>query len=173
MDKLKRTFYGFYTDDWSFNHGSLSSHHYLLDTDYPHADISYTASSTATSTIRFMYPHYIADTYYLEGIQKGHITYTSTATSTCTSYVADIIKIHSDSTETTLATTGTITVADSITTSSYVKYPFWIYVSGQKITKNERLGLKVTTTCENNVYLSYDTDSTNQDIKIEFSFLGL
>lgn len=167
-----QTYYGIYPDDWSIDFGSLGSHHHLLVKEYIDTDCSSTVTTGLSSTVRFVYPHALQKTYYIEGVVQGHIKLTSSATSTATSYTVSVFKMHEDTTETDLGTTGEITVADSITTSNTFGYPFWIDITeAQEITENERFGLKIEATCESTVYLSHDNSSTYEDVKVTIPFI--
>jgi len=167
-----QTLYGIYTDDWTSNIPNYSNWHYHLVKDYIDNDCDRTDNSEASITRRFFYPHTFAETYNIEGIIEGHIKYTSTATSTCTDVRVSLIKVHEDTTETEIASTGTKTVNKSIVTNDLWGFWFTIDVtSAPKITKEEKLGLKIETTCASTIKLSHTNDSSTEDIKIKIPYM--
>jgi hypothetical protein len=178
------TFYGIYTDDWDFNWGSYDSHQYMLVKNYISEDASTTTSSTWDSEGRtFLYPHYIKKKYYLEGVVEGQITFTNdpiSTSGTLTNYKVDVIKESDTQTTTVLATTGIITVTDTIgdaDTKEYAVYPFWIDVltSGKQIGENERLGIvidwNVNIASSTSAYLSHENWQDGEDVKITLPLL--
>ena len=187
-NRYYETFYGIYTDDWNVNWGTLSSHRYLLVKDYLSDACSTTSDSTwgSTATV-FLYPHHIKKTYYIEGVIEGHITFhAKSAYSYVSDYRISIVKISNSAIETTLATTGVITINDNIAydatwhTGDDVVYPFWIDVFDypKLITENERLGVKIEWNADTpdrsstvTASLIHWNDSEFEDFKITIPFI--
>jgi len=172
------TFYGFYPNDWTFTFGDFSNTHYLLDKEYISDGCSTLESSRATLT-RFLYPHHIKKTYFLEGVIRGHITLAASGCSShVTSYKVSVGKIHEDTTDTPMATTNYVTVDKTLSyytvgngVNEEVVYPFWIdVINEQKITDKERIYVKVDFVAESTVTLYHSNDSTWEDLKIELPF---
>jgi hypothetical protein len=171
------TVYGIYTDDWNTDWGGLSDHKYHLVRDY----VSDAASCTSTSVwnsdgVKFIYPFRIKQKYFIEGVIDGQITFvTSVISSQLSDYVIQLIKLHEDTTETVLATTGTISVNDSLPSIAEVDteivYPFWIDVTDAKaMGENERIVVKVLWDTANSSTVTADISHWNwpstEDIKI-------
>jgi hypothetical protein len=172
------TFRGIYPDDWSINWGG-TNWHYLLVEDALDTAASVTTSTAWTSAgVRFLYPHNIKRTYYLEGVVEGHITFGAPAqVSHVSDYKVTVIKVHEDTTETELATTGVIAVNDTLAVNDEIVYPFWIdvFTSGKEITQNERIGIKIEWDVNNSstvtAVLLHDYTSSIEDIKISLPFI--
>ena len=197
--RMYETFYGIYKDDWEETFGSFSDHHYVLVKEYINEGCSCTETSTASTTHKFLYPSHIKKTYFIEGVIDGHVTFaSSTTTAYICSYRVTVCKVHEDTTETELFTTGWITVEDTLGwNAGYnipsviegeegdVVYPFEIDAwEKEKLDEFERLYLKVESTCSadsnfiscteascNNVILWHANDATWTDIKIKIPFL--
>ena len=85
--------------------------------------------------------------------------------------------MHEDNTASELATTGWVTVNDTLAWDSglsvgdEIVYPFWIDIwEEQKITDNERLYLQVEVNCDNNCVLMHANDATWKDVWIAIPF---
>ena len=167
------TFYGIDTDDWEINWGTLSSHHSILVKNFISEEASTTSNANWTSAGSvFIYPHNIKKTYFIEGVIEGQVAFISTSgISFVSDYRVSVIKISSSATETELATTGVISVNDSLdsTGDDLITYPFWIDVFSDppKITENERLGIKIEWDIDNSssvtAKLSHWNDSSYED----------
>ena len=186
------TFFGIHTDDWDVTFGNFSNHNKLLVKEYISDGCSTTTSSSATNTIKFIYPQHIAKTYFIEGVIHGHVTFAaSTATAYICQYRVTVCKIHEDTTDSELFTTGWITVGDTLTyNSTYnvgeeIVYPFWIDAwEYEKLDEKERIYLKVESTCSDasacttsdassctNVVLWHGNDATWEDVKVTIPFI--
>ncbi len=165
--------YGYYVDDWSWDHGKFASHHYVLDEEYVSEACSCTTSSTVT-LYKFLYPFKIKKTYAIEGMSKGEFTIaSSTASSAVTAYRVTICKMHSDETDTELKSTQWVTLNDVVAYDaaegiSYdVKYPFWIDIWEEVILEeNEQIYVKLELEATNFTVLHYN-DSTFNDFWID------
>lgn len=188
-DKMRfyRTFYGILVNDWQVNFGSFANHHELLVDDYISDGCSTATSSSATLTTKFLYPHHIEKTYFIEGVIEGHVTFgASTASAYFCRYRVTVCKMHEDTTDTELFSTGWISVNDYLTwdiaykVGQEVVCPFWIDAwEYAKLTEKERIYVKVQSTCSNSgsyascqsskcthVRLWHSNDSTWEDLKI-------
>jgi hypothetical protein len=186
------TFYGVHIDDWQETFATFSDHHKLLVKEYINEGCSTTTSSCATLTYKFLYPHHIKKTYFVEGVIEGHITFAcSSATAYICAYRATLCKVHENNNEEELFTSGWVTVDDTLYWDSgysigdEIVYPFWIDAWNKaKIDENERLYLKVESTCTDNtnfgncaasnctnIVLWHSNDSTWEDIKIVVPFI--
>ena len=182
-----QTFYGLRTEDWASDFGGLADHNTFLVKDYLSDAVSCPSKTPWTSSgTKFLYPHRIKKTYFIEGVVEGHITFSSVSNSVhgfLSSWVSDyrvtISKMHNDTTETELATTGVIAVNDSFATIGGVEtervYPFWIDVNEPKaLNENERILLKIEWDIDNSssitASLTHWNDSSTEDIKIILPF---
>ncbi len=171
-------FYGFYTYDWYESFGAFANHHFLLERDYISDGCSTSETSEASITHQFLYNRHIKKTYYIEGVIQGNICLVaSEATSTVTSYRVTVCKMHEDNTASELATTGWVTVSDtlawdaSLSVGDEVVYPFWIDVwEEKKITDKERLYLKVEVNCDQYCHLYHSNDATWKDVWVAIPF---
>ena len=156
----------------------FADEHHLLDKDYISEGCSTLDSSEASVTHKFIYPHHIKKTYWIEGVVKGHITLgASDCTSTVTAYRATVCKIHLDNTETELATSGWVTVNDTLawdaglSVGEEMVYPFWIDVwDEQMLDEEERIYFKIEVTCNNCTHLYHSNDSTWEDLWVSIPF---
>ena len=192
------TFYGVHINDWEETFGSFPNHHKLLVKEYISDGCSTTTSSTATQEYKFLYPQHIKKTYFVEGVINGHITFSaSSATAYLCAYRATLCKVHEDTTETELYTTGWVTVNDTLGWDAEYKipssiegeegemvYPFWIDAwEYEKLDEYERLYFKVESTCSinsdhlscgasscANLVLYHSNDATWEDIKVTIPF---
>ena len=187
------TFFGIHTDDWSIDFGSFSSHKKLLVKEYISDGCSCATSSSVTLTnLKFIYPQHIKKTYFIEGEITGHVTFiASTATAYLCAYRVTVCKMHEDTTDTELFTTGWVTVDKTLTwNSTYgvgdeIVLPFWIDAwEYEKLDEYERIYVKVESTCSDNVscltciqsactniVLAHDNNATWQDLKITIPFI--
>ena len=171
-------FYGFYTDDWSSSFGSFSNEHYLLHREYISDGVSITEAAEASNTLKFIYPDHIKKTYYLEGTVTGNIVLAASgATSTVSDYRVTICKVHSDTTETELVTTGWRTVNDTLAWDSGLgvgeEMVYWFSIdvwNEQKVTDNERLYVKVECNCNQYTYLMHSNDPQWKDLYVDIPF---
>ena len=180
------TFYGVHVNDWSVTFGSFSNHHkLLLDEHYLSDGCSCATSSEATHTHKFLFPHHIRKTYFIEGIAEGQITVAaSSATATMYAYRVSICKVHEDTTETELFTTGwrvvnlTLNWDSTYNIGEELVLPFWIDCTEKaKLSENERIYVKIetdTSTCTqsscSNMRLLHDNSAEWEDFKIDIPF---
>jgi len=186
------TFYGIRTDDWSSAFGSLTDHETHLVKDYL-SDACSCASKTpwSSSGTKFFYPHRIKQKYWIEGVVEGHLTFASAThavhsvvTSQVSDYRVSIWKMHTDTTEMELATTGVINISASYPTTGGVEFervfPFWIDVDEPKeLGENERIVVKVewdvgvsgADSSDVTADLSHWNWATTEDFKITIPFV--
>lgn len=184
------TFYGIHADNWAETFGSFINHHKLLVKDYLSLGANTTDASTASAVHKFLYPQHIKKTYFIEGVITGHITFeSSTVTAYLCAYRVTVCKVHEDTSENELFTTGwtvvnhtlgwdsTYSVPDD--TGSKV-FPFFIDAwQKEKLTEHERIYLKIESTCSDtsscvscdmtecsNVSLWHSNDATWEDVKV-------
>jgi len=181
------TFYGIHTNHWMVNYGSFSNHHKLLVKEYISDACITTATSIATTSYKFLYPQHIAKTYFIEGVIYGHVTFASSgATAYLCSYKVNVCKVHEDTTETILFSTGWVQVdATLVWNSDYSVgdehvYPFWIDAwDYAELNEKERIYIQVQSTCTSddnfrncagssctNIVVYHSNDATYEDIKI-------
>jgi len=181
------TFYGIHTDDWMVNFGSFANHHKLLIKEYINDGCYTTANSTASSGYKFLYPHHIAKTYFIEGVIEGQVTFgSSEATARICSYKVNVCKVHEDTTETILYSTGWVQVNATLAWDSTYGigeervFPFWIDAwNYSELSEKERIYIQVQSTCTDNdnfvncsassctnSVLWHSNDATWEDIKI-------
>jgi len=187
------TYFGIHTDDWSIDFGSFASHHKLLVKEYISDGCSCTTSSSATLTdLKFIYPQHIKKTYFIEGEITGHVTFiASTATAYLCSYRVTVCKMHEDTTDTELFTTGWVSVNKTLAWDSTYSVgdeavlPFWIDAwEYEELSEYERIYVKVESTCSDNsscltciqstctnIVLAHDNNATWQDLKITIPFI--
>jgi len=171
-------FYGFYTNDWWESFGAFSNEKNLLHREYISDGCSTLDSSEASNTHKFLYPDHIKKTYYIEGTITGNIVLAASGcTSTVTDFRVTVCKVHEDTTETELATTGWITVNDTLawdaglSIGDEVVYWFSIDVwEEQKITDNERLYLKIEVNCNSCTHLMHSNDPQWEDVWVDIPF---
>jgi len=169
------TFYGIHTNNWSVTFGSFSSHNKLLVKEYISEGCSTEEISEATlTTNKFIYPHHIKKTYFIEGVIEGHITVAaSSATSTVTSYRVTIGKVNVSGTEDELYSTGWVTVNTTLDWDSTYSigeemvYPFWIDAwTHSELGEYDRIYVQVEVNGDNTCEIWHSNDSTWEDIKI-------
>jgi len=149
-------FYGFYTYDWTESFGQFADHHFLLEREY----ISDGCSTSDSSEI------------------QGNICLAASgATSTVTAYRVSLYKMHEDNTSTELASTGWVTVNDtlgwdaSLSIGDEMVYHFYIDVWQQKqITDKERFYLQIEVNCDQHCHLWHSNDSTWKDVWVAIPF---
>lgn len=85
--------------------------------------------------------------------------------------------MNKDNTPTLLATTGAITVNDTLgwdavySVGEEMVYPFWIDVSQEKkLGEFDRIFLKIKVTCDSCAHLMHSNDATWEDVKIDIPF---
>jgi len=180
--RLVETFYGMSLNNLSVTFGSFSNHKYILNEEYENDGCDSVDASMITDgvTIDFIYPDHIKKIYFIEGTIKGHITLgSSECTATVGGYKVTIYKIHENTTETSLFTTGWIMVNDELDWNGEYGigeekvYPFridaWEY---QELTDKERIFVRVEfTNCTDGcLILWHSNDSTWEDFKISIPF---
>lgn len=172
-------YYGIYEYDWYANFGTFSNHHYLLVKNYISEGCSTLDSSEASLTHEFLYPHHIKKIYWIEGVAEGEICLAASGcTSTVTSYRVSICKMNLDNTPTELATTGWITVNDtlawdaglSIGEEMVYHYRIDTLQQEQKLEVNDRIYLKIEVKCNSCTHLMHSNDSSWTDIWIDVPF---
>lgn len=171
------TFYGIHTDNWTETFGSFSDHHKLLVKEYLSEGCSCEEASTVSLTIhKFLYPHHIKKTYFIEGVIEGQITcVASSCSTTIKEYRVTVCKVHEDGTETELFTTGWRATGTYLTwdaaysVGDEIVYPFWIPAwEKAKLSNKERIyvQVEVNTTGDSCCDLWYSNNSTWEDFKI-------
>jgi len=179
--RYHETFYGIEVDHWVEDYPSsstvFSSNHYVMTKNFISDGASTTSVSVASVTNKFLYPHHISKTYFIEGVISGQITLgASGATSTVTNYRVTLCKIDETDTETELFTTGWVTVNDTLDWDTSIGtgigqervYPFWIDAwEYEKLDEFERIYIKIQVTCDANCVLWHSNDATWEDLKIE------
>ena len=196
--RMYETFYGIYVDDWVEDFGSFANHHKLLVKEYINEGCSTASSSTASETHKFLYPHHIKKIYFIEGVIDGQVTFASSgATVFLCAYRVTVGKVHEDTTEDELFTTGWVTVNDTLgwdatyfipssiaSIVGEVVYPFWIDAwEKEKLDEHERIYVQVESVCsDNNSFVSclaasctsmvlwHSNDATWEDLKITIPF---
>lgn len=174
-NRTYRMFFGIYTNDWDFSFPAFPNHRYLLVDDYISDGCDTLDSSEASITHVFIYPHHIKKTYFMEGVASGHITLVANGcTSVVTSYKVTVCKVHEDTSETELATTGWKTVSDTLAWDAGLSigdervYPFWIDIWEKKeLSEYERIYVKVEVVCNSCTHLMHSNDATWEDLKID------
>jgi len=154
--------------------------------------------SSATLTHKFLYPEHIKKVYFIEGTITGHVTFAaSSATAYICKYRVSVCKVHQNTKETELFTTGWVTVDDTLgwneeyNTPSIIEgeegevvYPFRIDAwENAKLDEYERIYVRVESTCSDdsnfssctddgcaNLVLWHSNDATWEDLKIEIPF---
>jgi len=175
--RFYQTFYGIHVNDWEETFGSFVDHHKLLVKDYISEGCDTTEASTVSlTTHKFLYPQHIKKIYFIEGVIEGHITLAASSCSTTLSnYRVTVCKVHEDTTETELFTTGWITISDVLAWDAIYNvgdemvYPFWIDAwEKEKLIEYERIYLKVevNTTGDSCCSLYHSNDATWEDVKV-------
>ena len=188
------TFYAIHVNHWTESFGAITDSNKLLVKDYISDGCTSTDTSSGTNTHKFLYPQHIAKVYFIEGVIEGQVTFAaSTATAYICSYRVTVCKMHEDTTDLELFTTGWITVSDTLIWNTKRSigeervYPFWIDAwDKEKLDEHERIYLKVESTCSDvigcvdsiasactNIALWHSNDATWEDIKITIPFVGL
>lgn len=172
------TFFGIHVNDWGKTFGNFSNHHKLLVKEYISEACSTTDGSEASITNKFLYPHHIKKTYFIEGVIQGHITIVADrGTCTMTSYRVTVCKVHEDTVETELFSTGWIDVSDILgwdvvyEVGDEMVYPFWIDAwSKKELNSLEKIYVKVETNSCSCCSLWHSNDTTWEDLKITIPF---
>jgi len=172
------TFYGVDLTHWKVNFGSFNDHTKLLVKEYV-SDGCSSATSTASQTLKFIYPHHIKKKYFIEGVIDGHITVAASgATAIVDQYRVSVCKANVDNSETELFTTGWVDVDDDnlpwdsgYNIGEERVYPFWIDAWNKKeLSENDRIYVKVEVMAVNDV-LWHSNDATWEDLKITIPFV--
>ena len=171
-------FYGFYTEDWWVTFGSFADEKHILHRDYISDGCITLESSCASVTHKFLYPDHIKKTYFIEGTITGNICLAASGcTSTVTDFRVTICKIHEDTSETELASTGWVTVNKEIPWNAGLGFGdevvFWYSIDvweEKKLTDKERLYLKIEVKCNQYTHLMHSNDATWQDIWVDIPF---
>jgi len=181
--RVFETYYAVHISDWEETYPGFPNWHKLLVEEYINEGCSCATSSRASDINEFLYPHYIKETYFIEGVIKGHVSF---ACSGCTGYMTDyrvtVCRVNEDTTKHELFSTGWVTVDHTFgwdgTYPSIIKgeegeivFPFWIDAwEYELLTKFDRIYLKIETTSNNCVVLWHSNDATWEDVKIEIPF---
>lgn len=183
--RVYQTYYGIHVDDWAETFGSFANHHKLLVKEYINEGCSCTTSSIASDTNEFLYPHFIKEIYFIEGVIEGHVTFASSGcTSILTDYRVTVCKVHENTAETELFSTGWVIVNDTLGWNAVdgipsiiageegeMVYPFWIDAwQHAELSDGERIFLKIETHITNCGVLWNSNDSTWEDVKITIPF---
>jgi len=171
-------FYGFYTEDWWESFGTFTNVQYLLQRAYISEGCDTLDSSEASITHEFLYADHIKKTYYIEGTITGNIVLAaSDCTSTVTDFRVTICKMSESNVSTELATTGWVTVNDTLPWDSGLSIGdervYWFSIDvweEQKITDNERLYLKIEVNCNSCTHLMHTNDPQWEDVWIDVPF---
>jgi hypothetical protein len=179
--RMYETFYGIHVNDWGITFGgAFDESHYILTKDYINEGCACEETSEVSNTLKFIYPHHTAKTYFIEGVISGHFTLaSSSAAAKITKYRVSIFKIHeSTGDENELFSTGWIIVDDELSWNSDYEigeekvYPFWIDAwEKEKLTEFERFYLKIEVEGDSYTYFWHSNDSTWEDIKVEIPFI--
>lgn len=169
------TFYGIYTYDWDIDFGSFNNHNKILERDYISDACSTKEYSNCSDTNEFIFNHHIKKIFFIEGEITGHITVASHgATSHVTSYRVTICKVHNDTTNTDLFTTGWRNINIDLAWDSTYSIgeervlPFWIDAwEYAELNEYERIYIKIEFNADNNAVLWHSNDATYEDLKVE------
>jgi hypothetical protein len=173
------TFYGIEYTDWNETFGSFVNHHKILTQEYiSDACTCPTMSEPAHGEWKFLYPHHLKRTYFIEGRIEGEIAVSSTATATITSYRASICKVHGASNkEEELASTGWIVVNKELAyhptlhVGDEAVFHYWIdCYEEKKVTDKERIYLKLEFNADPSIIFLHSNDSKWTDVWVEVPF---
>lgn len=172
-------FYGIYEDDWYTDFGGFSNHHYSLNRDYISEGCSTTESSLASTTHKFVYPHHIKKTYFIEGVIEGEICLAANGDDAIiSSYRITICKMNINMLDNELKTTGWVTVNDTLiwdaihSIGEEMVYHFRIDVfDKQKLSDEECLYLKIEVDCNEYAYLMHSNDKSWTDLWVDIPFM--
>lgn len=168
-------FYGVEIDDWSETFGSFANYHYILLDDYVSDGCTTVDDTAANGTHKFLYPEHIKKRYWIEGRIEGEFCLSSSgATSTVTDYRVSICKVHDNGTETELATSGWITINDSLPWNATYSvgdehvYHYWIdCFEAKELTDYERIYLKIQVRSDANAKIMHSNDPEWLDVWFE------
>lgn len=168
--------YGIYTDDWTTVWGGQTFNRHLVKTMINDACNSTASSAWTANGYNFIYPHNIKKKYFLEGVVEGEVGFGKIAASKVSDYRVSIFKLNEDTTETTLATTGVISVNDSITAGDVHLYHFWIDVYDKKeLSDYDRIGVKVewnvSHSSTNTAALYHEVVTSDYDFWVDLPFM--
>lgn len=173
--RYHQTFYGIHTTDWEINYPDFANHNKILVKDYISDGCATVDSSTANETYKFIYPHHIKKTYFIEGVIEGHITLAaSTATVTFANYRVTVCKVDDAGNTEELFSTGWVTINSgalgynaTYSVGDERVFPFWIDAwEKAELSENERIYVQVQTDSQANGVLYHSNDSTWEDFKI-------
>lgn len=174
------TFYGIDYRDWYESFGSFVNHHKLLVEQYISDGVGEQCveSVPAHGTHKFIYPHHLQKTYFVEGRIEGHITIaTEGVTGICEGYRVSICKVHEDATETELASTGWVSVNAEIEWDSTYDvsdervFHFWIDCwQEQEVIDLERIYVKVQFRADPSIIFLHSNDDKWRDLWVEIPF---
>jgi len=176
------TFYGICLWDWSTSWGGISNTSYHLIKNYLSDAVKSVPSTqwiyNGGDYVQFLYPHRVKKKYWIEGVIEGQITFMSdpTLVSFVSSFDVILQKIHTDTTESDLASTGSTSIKRRYAVGDEEVYHYWIDVNTpQEVGENEYLAIKVrwnfggekyTAESSTTAWLYHDNDSTYEDLKM-------
>jgi len=175
--RMYETFYGVHLVDWEVNYPSFTNHHKILTTEYYSEGCSEVITSVTNETYKFIYPHHLKKTYFIEGVIKGHITLaaTSSASVTFADYRVSVCKVDDAGDENELFSTGWVTIYSgelSCESEEEIVLPFEIDAwDKEKLDENDRIYVKVQTDSQANGVLWHSNDATWEDLKITIPFI--
>ncbi len=171
-------FYGIDYNDWEESFGSFVNHHKILTQNYISDGVSTEATTQAHGEHKFLYPHHLERTYFIEGRIEGNIVVsTEGTTGDINSYRVSVCKVHEDSTETELASTGWVSVNVTLEWDSEYNigdetvFHFWIDCwKEQELSDLERLYIKIQIDSDASIILYHSNDSKWEDVWVEIPF---
>lgn len=190
-NRFTQTYFGIEADDIYVNFGTFANWHKILAREYLSDGCSTVDFSEATlSTNKFIFPHHIKKTYYVEGTIEGQITF---AASECTAYISKfritLCKMNEDNDDSELASTNwvnadrnndykTLYWHSDYNYGDEIVYQFYIDVWQEKeLTEYDRFYIKVevdNSTCTDSAcscaVLMHTNDAEWEDLKVTIPF---
>lgn len=172
------TFYGIQYTHWNETFGSFVNYQFLLTQEYISDACSCPTMSVANGEHKFLYPHHLKRTYFIEGRVEGEFAVSTTADATMTSYRASICKVHgATNEEEELASTGWVVVNkdleydEGLGVGDEAVFHYWIDAyEEKKVTDEERIYLKIEIQADPAIILMHSNDSKWTDIWVEVPF---
>jgi hypothetical protein len=176
------TFYGIKYEDWYETFGTFVNWQHLLVREYISDGCSCATSSSLDEDgliYKFLYPHHIKKTYFIEGRIEGNFVVTCQGDdATLNAYRVTVCKMHDDNTDTELASTGWVTVDklllwdDELGIGDESVFHFWIDCWSEKeLSEFERIYVKIEFQTEDEgILFLHCNDATWEDFYVEIPF---
>jgi hypothetical protein len=181
------TLFGIYLNHWGWTYGSgeFVDSLYTLTKEYQNEGClttDFTACSSGSNTIRFLYPHWIKKKYYIEGVVEGHFTVSCDGDDDeLVEYQIRLMKVDDLGNISEISSTGykllnyALNWDAGLGVGDEIVIPFYITISPEvEMLDKERIYVEITVNADDDYLVLYHSnDATWEDFKISIPFRGL